>query len=183
MGTNRYSQNAFGATLREAYASAVAEADEEYGHQQGYSGEINNSCGVTDITTKYKNSGKSLNDFMEEIYDKTSKHDPCFAICIKEPKINKNKIKTTVKHIVTPGTKKWVLKYAVVDYIREYKDFLTKGEAVNYARQLAEKNKEQYEVIMKKVLDKGNPLVAKIEYKKSSNEANGKWILFGQASC
>ena len=111
-----------------------------------------------------------------------SKRD-CSAICVQQPIGNKNKTKSQVEHIVTPGTKKWILKYFVYsghdNFIGAY---LTKGEAVTKARAHTEKTQEYTHVTMEKVLDKSNKTVAKITYKKSPTERDGEWIFFGYAA-
>jgi hypothetical protein len=35
---------------------------------------------------------------------------------------------------------------------------------------------------MRKVLNKSNPVVAKITYKKATNERDGEWVFFGYAA-
>jgi len=60
----------------------------------------------------------------------------------------------------------------------------TKGEAVKLARQYSEKHQCTTMVNMERVLEKkDHALVAKITYKKSINEKEGKWVFFGWASC
>lgn len=184
MGANWFRTYGMGNSVREAYNSAVEDAEIQYGHQEGYSGEINSSAGFRDVTREFKASGKSLNDYIDQQQDKLTKHQGAQAICIQEPKGNTNKIKTQVEHIVTPGTKKWILKYVVYD---SYNDRMiascdTKGDAVNKAREYTEKNQSPTSVCMEKTLEKGNKTVAKVTYKRASDEREGKWLFFGWAS-
>ena len=107
MGANWFRTYSMGKDIKEAYNNAVNDANEYHGHQEGYSGEINSSAGFRDVTKDYKSSKLSLEDYMSRECDKMTKHDGAHGICVQEPVLNKNKIKSTVEHIVTPGTKKW----------------------------------------------------------------------------
>ena len=184
MGANWFTTQSRGKDVRNAYNRAVDYANDVHGHQEGYSGEINSSAGYRDVTKEYKASGKSMREFINEQMNKLTKHQGAQAICIQEPKGNTNKTKTEVKNIVTPGTKKWILKYEVIsdETGRFIFSSLTKTEAVKKAREYTEKHQETTRVTMKKVLEKGDPKVAVIKYKKSSTEKDGEWIFFGWAS-
>lgn len=184
MGANWFQTYGRGKDVREAYNNAVQIADDEYGHQEGYSGQINCSSGYRDVTKEYKASGKSFNDYIDDQQNKLSKHQGAQAICVQEPKGNTNKIKSQVEHIVTPGTKKWLLKYVVYDSSEDYMiaSCNTKGEAVTKAREYTEKNQCSTNICIEKTLEKGNRTVARITYKKSSDEREGKWLFFGWAS-
>jgi hypothetical protein len=59
----------------------------------------------------------------------------------------------------------------------------TKGEAVTKAREYTERHQSSTYICMEKVLEKGSKKVAKITYKKSSNEQEGEWEFYGWASC
>ena len=87
-----------------------------------------------------------------------------------------------MEHIVTPGTKKWVLKYVVRhgDYFIGSWD--KKADAVKDARKYTESYQEPTTIEIEKVLDKGSSRVAIIRYKKSSTERPGKWVFFGYAA-
>jgi hypothetical protein len=88
-----------------------------------------------------------------------------------------------VEHIVTPGTKKWILKYCVYENSTLLiSSHLTKGDAVKSARAYTEKRQIPTFIAMEKVLEKGGSMVAKITYKKSPTERNGEWIFFGYAA-
>lgn len=183
MGSQSFQTHSRGKSAREAYDRAVDYANDEYGHQQGYSGQINSSGGFRDVTSKFKASGKSLNEYVNERLEVLTKFDGAEAICIEEPVGNNNKIKTQVEHIVEKGTKKWVLKYVVHTSNGRIGSYNTKGDAVKAARAHTEKNMSSTVVHMEKVLEKGKTEVARINYKKATNEKDGRWIFYGWASC
>ena len=60
--------------------------------------------------------------------------------------------------------------------------YATKGDAVKAARAHTERTQESTSIDVVKVLEKGNTKVAKVTYKKSSTERDGRWIFFGWAS-
>jgi hypothetical protein len=184
MGSQSFTTYSRGKDAKDAYNRAVEDAEDEYGHQEGYSGAINSSAGFRDITSEFKNSKKSMNQFIDEQMEKLTKFEGARAICIEEPKGNTNKIKTQVEHIVTPGTKKWVLMYVVYCHESRITSAPTKTEAVKLARQYSEKNQCTTTIKMERTLQKReHALVAKISYKKSTNEKEGKYVFFGWASC
>jgi hypothetical protein len=183
MGSNWFSNQSRGKNVQDAYNKAVDRANDEYGHQEGYSGEINSSAGCRDVTKEFKASGKSIREFMNQQMDRLTKHQGAQAICIQEPKANDNKIKTQVEHVVTPGTKKWVLTYIVYCGDSRIASALTKGDAVKRARDYSERHQCSTTIKMERRLEKdAHALVAKITYKKSSTERDGEWIFFGWAS-
>ena len=87
-----------------------------------------------------------------------------------------------MENIVTPGTKKWVLKYVVYTYDNQLGSYNTKGDAVKAGRAHTEKTGQSTSIIMEKKLEKGNSQVARITYKKSTTEKDGEWIFFGYAA-
>jgi len=183
MGATQFKERSIGKTASEAYRTACEIAEEEYGSQEGYNGTISTTSGFRDETEAYaKSKFDDVYAYIRNRFDTMNKYD-CSAICIKEPVGNNNKIKTQVEHIVEAGTKKWILKYFVYSgrdsYIGSY---ITKGEAVIKARAHTEKTTESTHITMEKVLDKANKTVAKITYKKATNERNGEWIFFGYAA-
>jgi hypothetical protein len=183
MGANWFRTYSMGNSVKEAYNNAVEDANYEHGHQEGYSGEINCSSGFRDVTKEYKASGKSLNEYIDIQQDKLTKHQGAQAICIQEPKANKNKVKTQVEHVVIPGTKKWVLMYVVYCNEERVMSAITKGEAVKLARQYSEKHQCTTMIRMERVLEnRDHALVAKVKYKRASDEREGKWLFFGWAS-
>lgn len=183
MGANWFRTQSTGKDVRDAYNNAVQDAYIEYGHQEGYSGEINSSAGFRDVTKEFKASGKSLNEYIDQQADKLTKHQGAQAICIQEPKGNTNKIKTQVEHVVIPGTKKWVLMYVVYCSENRVMSAPTKGEAVKLAREYSEKHQCTTMIRMERVLEKrDHSLVAKVTYKRASDEREGKWLFFGWAA-
>lgn len=182
MGSSWFTTQSRGKNVQTAYDRAVENANDEYGHQEGYSGEINSSAGCRDVTKEFKASKKTLNKFVAEQQDKLSKHQGAQAICLEEPKANENKTKSHVEHVVTPGTKKWVLKYVVSGYDGEISSHDTKGDAVAAARVYTEKYLCSTVIQMEKRIEKSNAIVAKVTYKRSSTERDGIWLFFGWAS-
>jgi hypothetical protein len=182
MGATFFRTSYRGKSLSDAYKSAVEDAENEYGHDP-YNGTISTTTGfhVIDRTREYKASGKSLEDYINIQSDKLSKRQ-CAAICIEEPKSNNNKIKTQVEHVVTPGTKKWMLRYVVRHNDHFIGAWPTKGDALKDARRYTEANQVSTTISMEKYLEKGTSTVAKITYKRSDKEKDGRWIFFGWAA-
>ena len=184
MGAQQFFVTSRGKSAKEAYDRAVEAADDEYGHQEGYSGAINATPGFSDATAKWEASGLSMHNFIQERLDKLTKFQGAECICIKKPRTNTNKIKSQVEHVTAPGTKKWVLKYVALGHSKGIiGSYRTKGEAVAAARKYTEQSGNSTYVEMRKELEKGSPLTAKITYKKSSNEQEGEWEFYGWASC
>lgn len=182
MGASWFQVTAYGNSLREAYNNAVEDAEEYSGHQEGYNGTISTTHTIDDLTDQFKRSKKGFNEYVTMQQDKLHKRD-CAGICIIEPIVNKNKTKSQVEHVVTPGTKKWVLQYTVETYDGNVLSaHATKTDAVKIARYHTEKTQQATKIKMRKVIEKGDPLVAKITYKKSTTERTGKYILFGWAA-
>jgi hypothetical protein len=181
MGASWFEIRATGNSAREAYNSAVEDAEQESGHDS-YNGTISTTHTFDDLTPQFKRSGKTLAEYIDMQMDKLGKRD-CAAICIQEPVVNKNKTKSQVEHIVTPGTKKWMLKYVVYNSEDQMiASCVTKGDAVKMARAYTEKHQRTTHVVVEKSLVKGDRAVAKITYKKSSTEKQGVWRFFGWAA-
>jgi hypothetical protein len=185
MGACQFKVRSTGKTVEEAYRRACEIAEDECGHQDGYNGTISTTHSFRDETETYKKS--KFNDVSAYIHNRFDSHSmnkrDCSAICVKQPVANKNKTKSQVEHVVTPGTKKWVLKYVVYDDgLRMITSCDTKGEAVTKARAYTEKHQSSTYICMEKSLDKGNKTVARITYKKSPTERDGEWIFFGYAA-
>lgn len=181
MGACFFKTRMSGKSAKDAYDKACRYAEQEYGHQEGYNGTISTTTGFRDKSSEYRASKLELHQFIEKEAEKMGKRD-CACICITEPRENKNKTKSQVEHIVTPGTKKWVLKYVVYDYDNQLGSFKTKGDAVKAARAHTEKTQRRTTISMEKKLEKGNSQVASITYKKSSDERDGEWLFFGYAA-
>lgn len=186
MGSIRFYETTTAFSMKEAFKNLQDKAKEEYGDDT-YNGTINNCQGYKEVTKIFKNSKKSLDKFIEERCENLSKFMPGEGICIEEPKSNSNKIKSKVEHHVTKGTKKWVLYYVVDSKYINYryldiKKFKKKGDAVNFARQEAEKFKKPFTVKMEKRLENADSLVATIKYKPSKNEKPGTYVFYGYVS-
>ena len=184
MGATQFKERGSGKTAQEVYRKLCEIAEEEYGHQDGYNGTISTTDGFRDETELYNKS--KFNDVSAYIYNRFDSHAmnkrDCSAICVRQPVANKNKTQSQVEHIVTPGTKKWVLKYVVQRGDHFIGSWNTKGDAVKDARKYTEKHQVPTSIVMKKYLEKGDNLVARITYKKSPTERNGEWIFFGYAA-
>ncbi len=184
MGACQFKGRYGGKTAQEAYDRACEEAELEYGSQDGYNGTISTTHGFRDETEAYNKS--KFNDVSAYIRDRFDSHAmnkrDCSAICVVKPVGNKNKTQSQVEHIVTPGTKKWVLKYVVQRGDHVIGSWNTKGDAVKDARRYTEKHQVSTSILIKKFLEKGDNLVAKITYKKATNERDGEWIFFGYAA-
>lgn len=183
MGACSFQTSSYGKSISDAYNNAVDDAVCEYG-RDAYNGTISTTSGVRDMTADFKSSRKSLNQYIDDNIEKFNKWGACGGICIEEPITNKGKIKSQVEHIVSKGTKKWVLKYVVECYnsdrvIGKYK---TKGDAVKSARKYTEETQSTTKIYMTKELEKGTNDVAKVVYKKATNEKRGKYVFFGWAA-
>jgi len=123
-----------------------------------------------------------MSQYIDEAMDRLSKPQGAQAICLQEPIENKNKTKSQVEHIVTPGTKKWVLTYIVYCGESRIASALTKGDAVKHAREYSEKHQCTTKMSMERRLEKdAHALVAKVTYKPSATERDGRWVFFGWA--
>jgi len=180
MGAIQFIEKVRAKSLSEAYKKAVADAEDEHGHEEGYSGAINCADSPSDVTRYYENSKQPLSKYIDAMIENAGKRD-CFGICLEQPKSNTNKIKTQVENIPTKGTQKWILQYVVYDYEDRIKSFPTKGLAVSCARAYTEKTLKRTSIVMEKTLEKGSSTVARITYKRSDNEKEGLYVLFGLA--
>ena len=182
MGACQFKERSTGKTAEEAYKRICEIAEREYGSQDGYNGTISTTHGFRDETEMYgKSKFNDVSAYIRDRFDSMNKRD-CSAICVLKPIANKNKTQSQVEHIVTPGTKKWVLKYVVQRGDHVIGSWNTKGDAVKDARKYTEKHQVPTSILMKKFLEKGDNLVAKITYKKATNERDGEWIFFGYAA-
>lgn len=183
MGATTFQTKSTGKTIKEAYNSARENAEEEYGHQEGYNGTISTTTGYRDVTEEFnKSKYDDVYKYINSRFDHLNKRD-CEAICLSKPVGNTNKVKSQVVHNVEKGTKKWILKYAVIVDSIPISKHMTKSEAIIAARLYIEKNNDKNVAIhMVKNLEKGSTLVATVIYKKGKNEKDGTWIFFGWAA-
>jgi hypothetical protein len=180
MGACSFENYGRGKSAQQVFARLQDAAQREYGDDI-YNGTISTIPGFRDITNEWKNSKKDLDSFIHAKLEDARKYD-CFCICTNPPVENKNKTKSQVEHIVTPGTKKWVLKYVVYTHDNQLGSYNTKGDAVKAARAHTEKTQRSTSIVMEKKLEKGNSQVAKITYKQSTTEKDGHYVFFGYAA-
>lgn len=183
MGGTTFKIKGKGASMNETYSDAVERAIYEYGNDP-YNGTISTTHSIIDKTSFFKNSGKNLNNFIEDILKNASKRH-CFGICIKEPKKNTNKIKSQVINKPFKGTRKWELVYVVTEGLFDVnvigsKD--NKADAIKLARLHTEKTQRKTFIHIERKLKGSNSQVAEIVYKSSNNESLGEYILFGIAA-
>jgi hypothetical protein len=184
MGACSIKVYATGVNMQDAFREAQRDADEEYGHQQGYSGAINNCDLVKDVTAKYSSFDEE-DHFEEWILGQTSKRE-VYGYCTNKPITNKNKIKTVVHNIPQHGTRKWETRYVAravnCDYNNFYISERTQTEAIKKARAYVEKHPNAtLEINITKELIEGNTKCAQIDYKKASNERKGHYVFVGFA--
>ena len=179
MGASSFVQTTSAKNIQEAYQKLVDNAVSDYG-SDSYNGTISTTDGYRDVTSNFKNSGKTLSQFVDEMLDKASKRQ-CFGICIEEPKKNPNKIKSQVEHHVVKGARKWELWFIVTDWDKEIGKFKTKTEALKCARHHTEATTRTTRIHMEKRVV-GNSMTATIKYKQSSSEKPGKYKFFGWAA-
>lgn len=182
MGAIDFTVKQRGRNMTEAYNNAVSNAIEESGNDS-YNGTISTTRGFIDNTAIFKSSKLSVDEFIDKHINNCQKWGTARGICIDDPVGNTLKIKTQVEHVVTKGTKKWVLKYVVYQGDKKIGSKDTKGDAVKLAREVTEKTQLRTTIVMEKVLESGSNVVANITYKKSDKEKQGTYIFFGIASC
>ena len=92
MGAHNLSDRAVGKTMREAYDSAVANAEHEHGHN-AYNGTISTTEGFHDRTRRYEELLKKHGDdegeqkWYEEAWDNTTKWEEAWGA---KAKVNKD---------------------------------------------------------------------------------------------
>ena len=111
MGATTFYNRITAPSMSEGYRELVEQAIDDCGNDP-YNGTISTTLDFTDATKKYKASGKDLNQFIDDAYDYLGKRD-CWAICIKEPKGNSNKIKSQVELNPQVGKRVWETRYEV----------------------------------------------------------------------
>jgi len=169
MGAIHKEDTIIGRTLGEAF-KALQDSDREELGNDYYNGSWHNAQGIVEVSRhKFEN-------------EEPSKHEPAWALCIKKPIGNNMKTKTTVTNYPAKGTRKWVTKYMVDDprWAGTIIEELKQADAIKKARALVEKNPTwKLKVYIAKVLEQHQPLVAEINYKKSSTERDGTWEIQG----
>lgn len=180
MGHVQVYEIAHARSMGEAYDKLHDAAEEEHGHEQGYSGAINSSMFRGDITRQY-NAAKDKKKFIEEIQDKCS--GECYGVCLVEPKSNPNKVKSKVTIHPQKGAKKWETVYIGFTLFddRQVCEGKTQGECIKKARAYAEKHQCRVHITITKKLTKGEPSIGVVEYKPSNKEKLGKYLFIGDA--
>lgn len=176
MGAATFTRIGYGANVREAYNNLCEDAREEYGHQQGYSGEIHDTHLNKNITDKYK-AAKNKDDFEEEWLSNMGKRDTDYVV-LKEPKTNTNKIKSTVERNPQKGARTWETRYIVYDPRTDSEVYseTNQAEAIRKGRAYCEKHQRRVHIEIAKKLTAGNGMVASISFKQSDTNAQGKYL-------
>lgn len=175
MGASLIETTGRGASMREAYNNAVEDAVYENGNDP-YNGTISTTNGVVDITKEFRASGKNLDDYAYYLYEnnKLEKWGPALGICVTEPVVNTNKIKTQVATTPQKGTRTWKTVYQVKVYNGEViasSEFQI--DAIKKGREYTEKTKQDTSVHISKQLVGSKTLVSQITYKKADKECPG----------
>lgn len=180
MGSNTFYERLRAPNIKEAYNNAVENAIDEWGNDP-YNGTISTTNDFVDVTTKFKNSGKKLNEFIESAEDVMDKRD-CWGICTQEPKSNSNKIKSQVEIIPQVGKCVWETRYEVRGEGTLIGSHILQAGAIKIARDYTERTKINSSITRVKVLKEGNKDVGSITYKPSKDERPGEYVLFGWAA-
>lgn len=166
--------------MRDAFKTAYKEASDEYGHQQGYSGQINCTELTADKTAEYKRA-KDKDQFLRDLLNNVPKRET-WGVELIAPVGNKNKVKSTVEIEGQKGTRVWETRFNVVKYThnvipdRVIASEKTQGAAIKKARSHTEATQETTRIEIEKILVGSKPQVARITYKKSTTEAPGKYF-------
>jgi len=175
MGASLIEVRGRGASMREAYNNAVEDATYEQGNDP-YNGTISTTNGIVDVTKEFRASGKSMDEYVDYLYEnnKLQKWGPALGICVSEPIVNTNKIKTQVATTPQKGTRTWKTVYQVKVYNGEViasSEFQI--DAIKKGREYTERTKEATSVHISKQLVGSKTLVSEITYKKADKECPG----------
>jgi hypothetical protein len=168
-------------SIQDAFKYAYAYAEDEYGHQQGYSGAIN-SCEFTkDVTHMLKNMKPN------QLIDYIEKHVPkreAWGFWLTPPKVNTNKVKSKVTVNPQKGARKWETIYVAYHRGDQILSDSSQTNCIKKARAYVEKNPNtRLTIQIEKRLVSGNQNCATVEYKSSSNESAGVYVFVGLAAC
>jgi hypothetical protein len=180
MGSTTFYHKRTAPNMKEAYNQLVEDAIDEYGND-AYNGTISTTNGFVDVTKKFKDSGKKLSAFIESAEDVMDKRD-CWGICVLEPKLNTNKIKSQVEIIPQVGRRIWETRYEVHAEGRLIGSHPLQAGAIRMGRDYTELTKISTHVTRVNVLKEGEKNVAFVNYKPSSEERQGEYVLFGWAA-
>jgi hypothetical protein len=184
MGATLITVKSTGATMREAYRNAVDEAIYEFGNDH-YNGTISTTSDFIDVTRDFLNSGKSIGDYADDMYDKSrvNKWGSALGICIAKPTVNNNKIKTKVETTPQRGKRTWVTVYEVQLFdgtVIGSNEFQI--DAINIGRKYTEEHKVSTYVHITKKLANSNTMVSKISYKATDKEKPGTYYFIALAA-
>jgi len=176
MGATTFRVIGSGSSVQDAFRTLCNESREEYGHQQGYSGEIHDTNLCANKTGGYKNAKDKI-AFLEKLEYNTNKRDTNYIV-LKESKVNANKIKSTVTINTNKGARKWETRYEVYGFSddRPIASEKTQGAAVKKARAYTEKNQETTHIELTKKLISGNAAIGSVRYKTSKSESMGSYL-------
>jgi hypothetical protein len=184
MGASLIEERGRGFSMNDAYKTAVEDAIYDHGNDS-YNGTISTTNGVKDVTKQYRSSGKSIGDFAEYLYetDQLQKWGNALGVCLSEPVVNNNKVKTQVNTTPQKGTRKWKTIYEATTSdgtVVSSSEFQI--EAIKKAREYTEKTQQKTYVHITKKLENGNNLVSEISYKKSDKEKVGLYHFIALAA-
>lgn len=142
-----------GMTEQEALDNAIADARDEYGHQEGYSGAIN--C-------------------YTELHSKCLKKPRVAKRCNVEKQVQKGARKWETVFVIEP-----VWGFSGSNYSRT-ETRGTQGEAIKMAKEMALKNNKEYQISIEKRLVGSGSRIATVSPK---NSEVGEWKFWGEARC
>ena len=181
MGATTFELSYRGMSAKQVYTNAVSDARSEYGND-AYNGTITTTSGYKDVTNRFKRSGKSLADFVNDmIENECQKWGEAYIICTKQPK-GKKRNRVEVINKPQKGTRKWITKYRA--YTISGGDLFTgekQTEIIKRAKKYAADCQVHVFVEIFKELKNGNTQVAHISPKLNTEE-QGKYYLFGWAA-
>ena len=180
MGSTTFYHKKTAPNMKEAYNQLVEDAIDEYGNDP-YNGTISTTNGFVDVTKKFKDSGKKLSAFIESAEDVMDKRD-CWGICVLEPKLNTNKIKSQVELVPQIGRRVWETRYEVHAEGTLIGSHSLQAGAIRIGRDYTEHTKISTHVTRVNILKEGEKDVAFVNYKPSSEERQGEYVLFGWAA-
>ena len=154
MGRCNYSQIGYGFTVEEARRNAITSAENEYGHQEGYSGAMN--CSTKSNAPK----------------------------CLEKPIVSKTCKVEKVEKMVQKGARKWETVFIIEptnDFNkRKVLRNSTQGKAMAEAKRMAIEHQQKFIVSIDKELVSGHKDIATVSPKKSKM---GLWLFTGEARC
>lgn len=194
MGACEFMVRAKGKTAREAFKSAVEDAQYESGHG-GYTGTI---AEKSDFRTFTLPQGKDAGDYAEDLMENDSrvsdKWGPAGCILLNTQETNvKEKVpqkatKAKVENIVQKGTRKWITYYVLYQNGKEVGKKEKKTEALERAKEIAIRTSVEVTINIEKRLEDGISKVAVVKViepkEKFINvkEEMNEYLFFGWAS-